>query len=90
MQNDVIKHFDTSNKFWEKFGMRDETLEKNLGYFEIESIDNPCQIVIAINYGTIIRTGITCKKITCYMRDPACRWFIVENAKIFRSYVKHF
>ena len=24
------------------------------------------------------------------MRDSACRWFIVENAKIFRSYVKHF
>ena len=41
-------------------------------------------------HGTIIRTGITCKKILCYMRDSACRWFIVENAKIFRSYVKHF
>ena len=37
--------------------------------------------------GTIIRTGITCKN---NMRDLACRWFIVENAKIFRSYVKHF
>ena len=24
------------------------------------------------------------------MRDSACRWFIVENAKIFQSYVKHF
>ena len=42
------------------------------------------------NHGTIIRTGITCKKIPCYMRDSACRWFIVENAKIFRSYVEHF
>ena len=39
---------------------------------------------------TIIRTGITCKKIPCYMRDSACRWFIVENTKIFQSYVKHF
>ena len=39
------------------------------------------------NYNT---TGITCMKIPCYMRDSACRWFIVENAKIFRSYVKHF
>ena len=45
---------------------------------------------IYFNHGTIIRTGITCKKIPCYMRDSACRWFIVENAKIFRSYVKHF
>ena len=41
-------------------------------------------------HGTIIRTGITCKKIPRYMRDSACRWFFVENAKIFRSYAKHF
>ena len=43
-----------------------------------------------LKHGIIIRTGITCKKIRCYMRDSACRWLIVENAKIFRSYVKHF
>ena len=44
-----------------------------------------------LNYhGTIIRTGITCKKIPCYICDSACRWPIAENAKIFRSYVKHF
>ena len=42
------------------------------------------------HYGAIIRTGITCKKISSYMRDSTCRWLIVENAKIFRSYVKHF
>ena len=34
-------------------------------------------------HGTIIRTGITCKKIPCYMRDSAYRWFIVKKAKIF-------
>ena len=39
-----------------------------------------------INHGTIIRTGITCKKIPCYKHDSGCRWFIVENAKIFRSF----
>ena len=43
----------------------------------------------------IIRPGITCKKISCYMRDLACRWFIVKKLKylcfvikIFK-YVKH-
>ena len=41
-------------------------------------------------HGTIIQTGITFKKISCYMCDSTCSWFIVENAKIFRSYVKHF
>ena len=34
-------------------------------------------------HGTIIRAGIACKKIPCYMRDSACRWFIVKNARIF-------
>ena len=32
-------------------------------------------------HGTIIRTGITCKKIPCYIRGSACRWFIVKKAK---------
>ena len=35
-----------------------------------------------IEHGTIIRTGITCKKTPCYMRESACKWFIVKNAKI--------
>ena len=42
------------------------------------------------DHGIIIQTGITCKKIPCYMRDSACRWFIVKKSKIFQSYVKHF
>ena len=41
-------------------------------------------------YGTVIRTGITYKKIPCYMRGSACRWFNIKKAKILRSYVKHF
>ena len=36
-----------------------------------------------INHRTAIRTGITCKKIPCYMRDPACRWLVVKNVTIF-------
>ena len=36
-----------------------------------------------LEHGSIIRTRITCKKIPCYMRDSACRWFIVKKAKIF-------
>ena len=41
------------------------------------------------SHGTTIRTGIICKKFPCCMRDSTCRWLIVENSKIFRSYVKH-
>ena len=43
-----------------------------------------------LNHGIIMRTGITCKKISCYMGDSACRRFIVKKAKIFCSYVEHF
>ena len=39
---------------------------------------------ISWNYhGTIIRTGITCKKILWYRCDSACRWFIVKKLKYF-------
>ena len=34
------------------------------------------------SHGTIIQTGITCKKAPCYMHNPACRWFIVKAKKI--------
>ena len=47
-------------------------------------------LLITPYHGTIIRTGITCKKIPCHVHDSACRWFIVKKAKIFWSYVKHF
>ena len=42
----------------------------------------------AFKHENIIQAGIACKKILCYMRDSACRWFIVKKAKIFWSYVK--
>ena len=36
---------------------------------------------VASYHGTIIRTGIKCQKIFCYMRDSASRWFIVKMLK---------
>ena len=47
--NDIFKRFDTSHKFWEKFEARDEKTRKKLGLFEIEDIDDPCEITIAVN-----------------------------------------
>ena len=38
----------------------------------------------------LIRTGIAYKKIPCYMRGSACRWFLVKKDKTFWNYVKHF
>ena len=34
-------------------------------------------------HGTVIRKGITCKKISCYMRDSGCNWFILKKIKYF-------
>ena len=48
-QNDIISRFDTTNEFLDKFNVRDKTLEKKLGYFEIQSVDNSFQIVVAVN-----------------------------------------
>ena len=35
--------------FWDKFNARKPELEKCLEYFKIESIDNPCKVMIAVN-----------------------------------------
>ena len=37
----------------------------------------PGRVCQAFYHGVIIRTAIICKKILCYMRDSACRWFII-------------
>ena len=49
-----------------------------------------CVKGVRIRNESIIRIGIACKKIPCYMRNSACMWFIVKKAKIFWNYVKHF
>ena len=49
---------------------------------DLTSEVNPVCFKDSFHHGTIIRTGITFKKIYCYMRHSACRWLIVENAKI--------
>ena len=58
--------------------------------FSYNRITKWVKTIYMVGHRTIIRTGITCKKIPCYKRDSACRWLIVENTTIFRSYVKHF
>ena len=44
----------------------------------------------AVEHETIKRTGITCKKIPCYMRDSTCRWFIVKKLKYSEVMLKIF
>ena len=42
VENKIYDRFDPSHIFWDKFNARKPELEKRLGYFEIESINNPC------------------------------------------------
>ena len=44
-----MQKFDRSGKFWDGFIIPDESLNKKLGIYEIQLIDNPGQIVAAVN-----------------------------------------
>ena len=45
----IYKRFDSSHEFWDIFGARKEQKRKKLGYYEIEHIDNPCILTLAVN-----------------------------------------
>ena len=49
IKNDVLHRFNTSHKFWEKYGVRNEHLKKNLGCLFIENIDNLCVVTVVVN-----------------------------------------
>ena len=49
IKNDVLHRFDTSQKFWEKYGVRNEHLKKKLSYFFIKNVDNPCIATVVVN-----------------------------------------
>ena len=57
------------------------SISKNVNIDKLDDIVN--EYSNTYNHKTIIRTGIACNKISCYMRDSACKWIIVENAKVF-------
>ena len=46
---EVQERFDNSDKFWGRFGGKEETLKKKPGLYKIDLINNPCQIVVAVN-----------------------------------------
>ena len=44
----IYKRFDSSLEFLDIFGVRKEK-RKKLGYYEIEHIDNPCILTLAVH-----------------------------------------
>ena len=49
IKNDVLHRFDTSHKFWKKYGVKNEHLKKKFDYFSIENIDDPYVVTVAVN-----------------------------------------
>ena len=49
VNNEIIKRFDVSLEFGEKYEVRDTKTKKQPGLFEIEHTDDPCQVTIAVN-----------------------------------------
>ena len=47
--NELLHRFDASHEFWEKFSVRDQSLRKKNGYYDIEQIDDPCEVTVAVN-----------------------------------------
>ena len=61
-------------------------------WFELKSSNNEVlswYFNMSSHQGTITWTGIICKKIPCYMRDPTCRWHVVKKGKVFWRSLKH-
>ena len=49
LKSKVFHRLDLSAEFYEQFDCRNESLKKRVGFFEIESIDKPNVITIALN-----------------------------------------
>ena len=39
-KNKYSSRFDTLDEFWERFGVREKALQKKLGYYEVDHIDD--------------------------------------------------
>ena len=62
--------------------MNESSLEKNNECIIKKTTEKIGNSTI-LHHKTIIGTGITCEKVSCYMRESVYMWRIVENAKTF-------
>ena len=45
----LVDRFDKSEDFWKKFNVYDASNQKVLGLYEVESINDPCIVTLAVN-----------------------------------------
>ena len=46
---DICQRFDKLDKFWKQFDVHDQANRKVLGLYEVESINDPCLVTLAVN-----------------------------------------
>ena len=48
-KTEIRNRFDKSDKFWEQFGVCEPKNQKMLGLYEVENINDPCMVTLALN-----------------------------------------
>ena len=48
-KTNISRRFDKSDDFWKQFNVHDSFNKKVLGLYEVESIDDPCLVTLAVN-----------------------------------------
>ena len=48
-QTSIVDRFDKSDDFWKQFNVHDGSNRKVLGLYEVESINDPCLVTLAVN-----------------------------------------
>lgn len=49
VKTEILKRFDTSHPFWKNFNAQKAKIQKKLGLYEIENVDDPCYVTLAVN-----------------------------------------
>ena len=49
VKTDIYKRFDTSHPFWDNSNPRKPKRQKKLGLYEVERVDNPSYVTLAVN-----------------------------------------
>ena len=49
VKTDIYKRFDTSHPIWDNSNPRKPKRQKKLGLYEVERVDNPSYVTLAVN-----------------------------------------
>ena len=61
-KTEIRERFDKSNEFWRRFNVHSPNEQKVLGLYEVEHIDDPCYVTLAVNPKEYFKSNSTNKK----------------------------